>query len=382
MLKAVIKIRNSINGFLYRQIFKRIFFLFDAEKTHDFMTGVGKLLGSNVVTQKLTTLFFNSPDDPILEQTIHGVKFKNPIGLSAGFDKNADLTSIIPEVNFGFEEVGSITGEPCEGNPKPRLHRLKKSRALVVYYGLKNDGCEKLASKLKHKKKHLPSGKFKIPIGINIAKTNSKACANTEAGIQDYLKAYKSFLNIGNYFTINISCPNAFGGEPFHDPKKLDTLLTALEKYPTKKPVFLKIAPDLADEEINQIIAVSGKHHIDGFICTNLTKKRENLLIHDKNVPEHGGISGKVIEDLSNKMISSIYRKTKGKFTIIGCGGVFSAEDAYEKITLGASLIELITGMIFEGPQLISQINLELAGILRENGFTNIKEAVGSRNNE
>lgn len=379
MINGLIKIRNVINGFLYRHVLKRIFFLFDAEKTHDFMTGVGKLLGSNIITQKLTTLFFNSPDNPILEQTIHGVKFRNPIGLSAGFDKNAELTSIIPEVNFGFEEVGSITGEPCEGNPKPRLHRLKKSHALVVYYGLKNDGCEKLAAKLKQKKKSLPTGKFKIPIGINIAKTNSKACADTEAGIKDYAKAYKQFLNIGDYFTINISCPNTFGGEPFHDPEKLDRLLTALEKYPTKKPVFLKIAPDLTGEEIDQIIAVSGKHHIDGFICTNLTKKRENLLIRDKKVPEHGGISGKVIEDLSNKMIAKIYKKTKGKFTIIGCGGVFSAKDAYEKITMGASLIELITGMIFEGPQLISQINLDLADLLRENGFTNIKEAVGSK---
>lgn len=373
MINYLLKIRNVINGFLYRHIFKRIFFLFDAEKVHDFMTGIGKFLGSNIVTRKITALFFNCPDDQILEQTIHGVKFKNPIGLSAGFDKNAELTNIIPEVGFGFEEVGSITGEPCEGNAKPRLWRLKKSKGLVVYYGLKNDGCEKIAARLKTKR-------FKIPIGINIAKTNCKATANTETGIKDYVKAYRKFLNIGNYFTINISCPNAFGGDPFHDPEKLDKLLMALEKFPTKKPIFLKIAPDLTDKEIDQMIVVSKKHHIDGFICTNLTKKRENLLIHDKKVPDHGGISGKVVEDLSNQMIAKIYQKTKGKFTIIGCGGIFSAEDAYKKITLGASLVELITGMIFEGPQLISQINLKLAGLLRKSGFKNIKEAVGSKN--
>lgn len=335
------------------------------------MTAMGKFLGSNIITRKISTFFFNSPSDPVLTQIIHGIKFKNPIGLSAGFDKNAELTGIIPEVGFGFEEVGSITGEPCEGNPKPRLWRLKKSKALVVYYGLKNDGCEKLAAKLKNKK-------FKIPIGINIAKTNCRKTADTKEGIADYVKAYRHFLDIGDYFTINVSCPNTFGGEPFHNGTKLDQLFNALEKYPTKKPVFIKISPDLSEAQIDEILEVSKKHHINGFICTNLTKKRENLKILDKNIPENGGISGKAIEELSDRMIATIYRKTGGKFTIIGCGGVFSAEDAYKKIRLGASLIELITGMIFEGPQLISQINLELAELLKKDGFGNIREAVGS----
>lgn len=367
----LIKLRNSINGFLYRNIVKKIFFLFDAERVHDFMTVIGKILGSNILTRSLTSLFFNNPNQKILNQKIHGIHFRSPIGLSAGFDKNAELTGIIPEVGFGFEEVGSITGEACKGNPKPRLWRLKKSKALVVYYGLKNDGAEKLSARLTNKH-------FKIPIGINIAKTNSQATANTEQGIDDYVKAYRHFLNIGDYFTINISCPNTFGGEPFHDGAKLDQLFNALEKYPTKKPIFIKISPDLSETQIDEILKVTKKHHINGFICTNLTKKRENLRLHDTKIPENGGISGKAVEDLANKMIATIYKKTAGKYTIIGCGGVFSAEDAYKKIRLGASLIELITGMIFQGPQLISDINIKLAELLKKDGFQNIHEAIGA----
>lgn len=370
MLTLIIKFRNSIFGFLYRNIFKKIFFLFDAENVHDFFTVTGKILGSNFLTRGITSFFFNNPDLKILNQKIHGVHFKNPIGLSAGFDKNAELTKIIPEVGFGFEEIGSITGESCTGNAKPRLWRLKKSQALVVYYGLKNDGCEKISEKLKNRK-------FKIPIGVNVAKTNCKASADTEAGIADYVKAYRHFLHIGDYFTINISCPNTFGGEPFHDGEKLDKLFTTLEKYPTKKPVFIKISPDLSDSQIDDILKVSKKHHVSGFICTNLTKKRENLKILDEKVPKDGGISGKAVEELANKMIATLYKKSKGKYIIIGCGGVFSAQDAYKKIRLGASLIELITGMIFQGPQLISEINLELAELLKKDGFKNIKDAVG-----
>lgn len=370
MLKKLIKFRNFLFGILYRNIFKKIFFLFDAETVHDFFTITGKILGSNFITRGITSFFFNNPDLKILNQKIHGIHFKNPIGLSAGFDKNAELTKIIPEVGFGFEEIGSITGEACTGNAKPRLWRLIKSQALVVYYGLKNDGCEKISTRLSHKK-------FKIPIGVNIAKTNCQATTNTETGIADYVKAYRHFLHIGDYFTINISCPNTFGGEPFHNGEKLDKLFTALEKYPTKKPVFIKISPDLSEEQIDEILKISKKHHVSGFICTNLTKKRENLKILDKKVPKDGGISGKAVEELANKMINTLYKKTKGKYTIIGCGGIFSAADAYKKIRLGASLVELITGMIFQGPQLISEINLELAELLKRDGFKNIHEAIG-----
>lgn len=368
----VVSIRNYIIGLLYKNILKPVFFLLDPEFIHDRITISGRFLGSNAFTRLLTSIFF-SYSHPALEQQILGIKFKNPIGLAAGFDKDAYLPTILPSIGFGFTEVGTVTGEPCPGNPKPRLWRLKNSKSLVVYYGLKNDGCEEISKRLKDKK-------FSIPVITSVGKTNNKETVEESKGIADYVKAYKAFTNIGQIFDVNISCPNAYGGLPFSDPKKLDGLLTQIDKIPTKKPVFLKMPPDLTDSELDEILTVAAKHKIAGFICTNLTKdrKRSESKITDKYIPEHGGLSGKLVEDLANHQIKTIYQKTKGKYVIIGCGGVFSAEDAYKKIKLGASLIQLITGMIFEGPQVISEINQGLVKLLKKDGYTNISQAVGT----
>jgi len=368
-MDAVVFIRNRILEFFYKLIFKNIFFLFDAEKVHDFIIKFGKLLGSNSITRFKTRLLFNF-EDKKLEQNIWGINFKNPVGLAAGFDKNGYLIDILPNVGFGFIEIGSITGEKCEGNEKPRLWRLIKSKALVVNYGLTNNGCEEISERLKSKK-------CKIPLGISIAKTNSKECAETIKGIKDYVKATKKFSNIGDYFTINISCPNAFGGQPFHEKSKLNLLLNEIDKIKTSKPILLKISCDLSFKDIDNIIEVSSRHRVHGFVLTNLTKKRDNKKILDDNIPYIGSISGKVVEDLSNKVIEYVYKKTKGKYVIIGVGGIFSTEDAYKKIRLGASLVQLITGMIYEGPQLISEINRGLVKLLKKDSFKDISEAVG-----
>lgn len=369
----MINIRNKIIRVLYTKALKPYLFLFDPEKVHDVFTIGGSILGASAITRSATSILFNYKNKK-LSQKIKGIIFKNPVGLGAGFDKNAHLTSILPSVGFGFEEIGSITALPCEGNPKPRLWRLKKSKALVVYYGLKNDGCEKITKRLEKKS-------FEIPIGISIAKTNCAITKTTDAGIADYVASYKKFKEIGDYFTINISCPNAYGGQPFTDKKSLNALLTAIGKIPKTKPVFIKLPPDLKDNEIKEIIQVSEKHKIDGYVCVNLTKDRKNKLIKDKikdeNIPEVGGISGKVVEELADKTIATVYKMTKGKSIIIGCGGIFSSEDAYKKIKLGASLIQLITGMIFEGPQLISEINKGLVKLLEQDGYTNISQAIG-----
>ncbi len=367
-----IKVRNYIGEKKYRWIIKPILFKFDPEDVHDNFTFIGNFLGKYLITRKISNFFWNY-SNPILEQNILGIKLKNPIGLSAGFDKNAKLTDIIPTVGFGFMEVGSITGEVCKGNPKPRLWRLKKSKSLAVYYGLVNEGCTTIAQKLKNKK-------FSIPVGISIAKTNCKETVDTQKAINDYSKAYKSFTDIGDYFTINISCPNAYGGEPFTDSIKLDALLQTIMSVPKNKPIFLKLSPDLNLKEIDEIIDVSVKWKIDGFICTNLTKNRNNVNIVDNIVPELGGLSGKAVSDLSTELIRYIYKKTGGhasKFIIIGSGGVFTAEDAYRKIKAGASLIQVLTGMIFEGPQVISSINLGLVELLKKDGYKNISEAIG-----
>lgn len=360
----------SMIGFLYRYAFKPVAFRLDPEFVHDRILGAGIFLGKTALGRRLTRGLFCYAS-PMLEQTLLGIPFPNPIGLAAGFDKNAELTDILPDVGFGFAELGSVTGEPCNGNLKPRLWRLPKSQSLVVYYGLKNDGAEIIAARLKTKT-------FRIPLGISVAKTNSADTVELADGIADYAKAYRSFADIGSYTTINISCPNAFGGQPFTSPDRLDALLTSIDEIPSPKPVFVKLSPDLTRDEVDGLLAVIDKHHVQGIICSNLTKNRSNKKIIETDLPPQGGLSGKVVEGLANELIAHVYRQTKGRYVITGCGGVFSAEDAYKKIRLGASLVQLITGMVYRGPQLISEINRGLVELLERDGFTSVGQAVGA----
>lgn len=374
MKSMFIKLKNSIIGFLYRNILRKLFFKIDAEKAHNHVVRLGKILGSNILLRKAVSLCLNF-SNPLLKQNICNITFKNPIGLAAGFDKNAKLIKIIPSVGFGFTEVGSITAEPCPGNPKPRLWRLIKSKGLVVNYGLNNEGSQVIAKKLAKQPNN-------IPLGINIAKTNSPKTAGIKEGINDYLKGIRSFLNIGDYLAINISCPNAYGGQPFTDSHSLNLLLAEIDKLNIKKPIFLKMPLDLPLESIDKIIESADHYHVSGFICANLTRNRNNPKIipeEIKRIPKNiGSISGKPIEEMTNDLIAYIYQKTKSEKIIIGCGGIFNAEDAYKKIKLGASLLQLITGMIFEGPQLLSEINLNLCRLLKKDGFKNISQAVGA----
>lgn len=357
---------------LYKRLLKPVLFLMDPEVMHDAFTNIGVFLGSNLLTRWITRRLY-SYQSPSLEQEILGIQFKNPVGLAAGFDKNARLTSILPDVGFGFEEVGSITGRSCKGNPKPRLWRLPKSKGLVVYYGLLNDGCKAISKRLRRKT-------FRYPIGTSIAKTNDARTVTERQGIKDYANAFKAFADIGDFYVVNISCPNAFGGEPFSDPGKLDRLLTRLDKIKTKKPVFVKIAVDTSPTELNQIIAVCDKHRVHGFVIANLTKcyDRPEILKKEVQSIEQGGVSGMPTRQASNDLISHAYKMAGERYKIIGVGGIFTAEDAYEKIKNGASLVELITGMIFEGPQLIGDINKGLVRLLKADGYQNISEAIGA----
>lgn len=364
--------RNAVLNFLYTKVLKGIFFSFDPENIHERMVSLGVFLGKYEPTRTLTKWFFDFAD-PALEQTVWGIKFKNPVGLAAGFDKNGVLTQILPEVGFGFEEIGSVTGEPCAGNPKPRLWRLAKSRSLAVYYGLKNEGVEAISRRLE-------KINFEFPLGISIAKTNSSDTVDTGAGVADYAKAYRQMSGIGSFHVINISCPNAFGGQPFTNPESLRLLMAEIEKHRVAAPLLFKISPDLNHGQIDEILDVAHRAGINGIICANLTKNRNNPKILDKNVPKDGGLSGKIVEEKTNELIKYIYKKTNGQMIIVGCGGIFSAEDAYKKIRLGATLVELITGMIYGGPQLISDINMGLTRLLKRDGFKNISEAIGTDN--
>ncbi|MEK7650385.1 MAG: quinone-dependent dihydroorotate dehydrogenase [Patescibacteria group bacterium] len=362
----------SVISTLYTRALKPIFFLSDPETVHDKMTHFGSFLGSHSLTKKLTKSLLHYAH-PSLEQGILGLKFANPLGLAAGFDKNAELTDIIPAVGFGFEEIGSVTGQVCAGNPKPRLWRLPESQGLVVYYGLKNDGCEAVANKLSQKK-------FENILGTSVAMTNCSDNLDIKNAVIDYAKAFRAFADIGDYTTINISCPNATGGQPFIIPHRLDYLLDILDTIATSKPIFIKLSPDLSQEQLDNILEIASKHRVHGIICSNLTKKRDNPKIFDKNIPATGGISGKPVQELADKMLAYIYRQTGKRFVLIGCGGVSDAGDAYRKIRLGASLVQMITGMIFEGPQVIGEINRGLVALLQRDGFQNISEAVGVDN--
>ncbi len=367
-----IGVRNKIYKTGYEKIIKKIFFKFDPEKIHDQMILKGESFGkSRFKTNVLKKLFYY--ENKALEQEICGIKFKNPIGLAAGFDKDAKLTQILPSLGFGYEEIGSITGEPCKGNPKPRLWRLINSQSIAVYYGLNNLGCEKIYNNLINKK-------FNFPVGISLAKTNSPKTVDLSDGTADYLKAYSRLESLGDYITINISCPNAYGGQPFTDKKSLGELLQAITLHKKEKPIFIKLSPDLSKNELLEIISLSEKFNISGFICSNLTKKRNLPNIYDSEIPEKGGLSGKIIENISNEMIKFIYKETDSKFVIIGCGGIFTAQDAYKKIKLGASLLQMITGLIFKGPHVVSEINRGLVKLLRRDGFNNISQAIGIDN--
>lgn len=375
MYNGLITARNWIMRKKYQWILKPIFFKSDPEIIHDRMSDFLHFLGKYSITRKITYFFFGYSNS-ILEQNILGINFKNPVGLSAGFDKDGKLIDIMPSLGFGFTEIGSITRKPYAGNPKPHLYRLPEVKSLRINYGLKNLGAKALQKRLQNKT-------FSIPVGINIAKTNSPETSNATKGIEDYFFTYITFQNIGNYFTINISCPNTCEEKPiFAEPQNLNLLLNKIFSIPKTKPVFIKLSPDLSDIKLREILEICRKHPIDGFVCTNLTK------VNSFSHPGKGGFSGKAVAGLSDQLIRKIYKEINNpakallwqksnKPIIIGVGGISNAEDAYRKIKAGASLVELITGMIFEGPQLISDINLGLVRLLKADGYKNISEAVG-----
>ncbi len=360
-------------NFLYKNAVRPLIFLVDPEKIHDTFVHFGSFLGKyKILRNSLHRLL--AYENPILEQEFFGISFKNPIGLSAGFDKEADLPKTIEAVGFGFTDIGSVTHLPYEGNPYPRLYRLKKSKGIVVYYGLKNLGVRATLKKLEYTQ--APG----FPTGISVAKTNCKETVDRKQGIQDYCASLEILEKapMGSFYTLNISCPNAFGGEPFTTPEDLEALLKAVKKLQIQKPIFVKMPINLSWKVFKKLLDLLLAYEIQGVIIGNLNKNHKDPHVKDV-IPPHvkGGISGRPCKDLSNFLIGKTYQYTQGKLLIVGVGGIFSAEDAYEKIRLGASLLQLITGMIYEGPQLIGQINKGLVRLLKKDGYTHLSQAIG-----
>ena len=284
------------------------------------------------------------------------------------------LADVLGSVGFGFAEIGSVTAEPCAGNPRPRLWRIPKDRALVVHYGLANNGVDSVTTQLK-------SAHPLIPIGASIARTNRNDIRG-ERAIEDYARSFRMLSPHAAYITLNISCPNASDERCFSEPAFLEPLLRRIHTESLRKPVFLKLKPDMTHEEFDALVAVTDRYSwITGFIISNLTTNRSGLRTDAaalRNISEKGGLGGKPTEKLSNELLAHAYRTIGHRYTLVGCGGVMSGEDAYRKIRLGASLVQLISGLIYEGPTLIRRINRELARLLATDGFQTVAAAVGS----
>lgn len=360
---------------LYKLFGKPAFFIFDPEWVHDNAMRFGELFGKISLVRSFTSFLFRYQNAK-LKQKIADISFQNPIGLAAGYDYEAAFPQILPSIGFGFETIGTITNHASEGNSKPRLGRLPKSKSLLVNKGFRNPGAKNIIKKLEHQL-------FAFPVGVSVGTTNDTNIKTLDEAITDILATYKAFEKSKvkhAYYELNISCPNLQTKVSFYDPKGLKQLLEAISKLKIQKPIFIKMPIEKTDEEVIKMldIIVTFKF-ITGVIFGNLQKNRKDKALLQEEVAKmgKGNFSGKPTFKRSNELIALSYKKYGKKLVIIGCGGVFNAEDAYTKIRLGASLVQMITGMIFVGPQVISQINRGLVELLAKDGFKHISDAVG-----
>ena len=361
----------SFHHIVYTRCAKPLFFLINPEIMHSVFWWIGHILGKWKVTRRIIRVCFQYTH-PALTQNICWINFSNPVWLAAGFDKDIQLCHIISDVGFGHAEVWSITAAPYKGNPSPRLYRLKKSQWLIVYYGLKNKWVHRAIQKLKSYK-HIH-----IPIVISLAKTNCQHTTDPIAGKNDYLLSLDACIDaqIGDIYELNISCPNAFWWEDFAHPEYLRALLDEVRQRDINKPLFVKMPVDISREDLQPLLDICLHYHIAGVVMSNLTKQREELIEKDTVTHIHWWISGKPTRQKSNALIWKTYQYCGDKICIIGVWGIFSAHDAYEKIKQWAHLVQLITGMIFQWPQLIWQINKGIVELLHQDWYTHISQAV------
>lgn len=338
---------------MYKILVRPLLFLLDAEKAHYFTFSLLRFLSKIGFSSIFRSLYVNT--DKRLEREVFGLKFKNPVGLAAGFDKDARLFNEFSDFGFGFVEIGTLTPKPQDGNTKPRLFRLKSDQAIINRMGFNNSGVFDAVERLK--KGH------RVLVGGNIGK--NKVTPNDEA-VKDYLICLDALFDHVNYFAVNVSSPNTPGLRELQDKEPLTALLKelkientkqALKKEVKEKPILLKIAPDLTDDQLLDIIDIVKKTNIDGVIATNTTIERNDLKADLIFTEEKGGLSGKPLVNRSTEVIRFLAEKSGKAFPIIGVGGIHSAEDAIDKLNAGADLVQLYTGFIYEGPSLVKKIN-------------------------
>lgn len=335
---------------MYKKIISPFLFLFDPEKIHTFTFFLIKVFFKIPILGFIIESFYKVKS-PKLERKLFGLNFENPVGIAAGFDKNATHISEFEKFGFGFIEIGTVTPKPQHGNPKKRLFRLKEDTAIINRMGFNNDGVTKIKNRLKKN--------YNVLIGGNIGK--NKVTPNSQAK-NDYIICFKELYNYVDYFVVNVSSPNTPGLRELQSKEFLNDLFIDLNKLRSnetiKKPILIKISPDLSKEKILEILEVIDTNNIDGIIATNTTIDYPNLKSKNKN--ETGGLSGAPLYDKSNEVISFISKKTNGKLPIIGVGGISTPEQAVKKIEAGAHLIQLYTGIIYEGPGIVRKINKKL----------------------
>lgn len=341
---------------MYKLFLQPLLFQIDAEKAHHITFSLVKFLFKIPFVSSIFKAIYHY-ENPVLEREVFGLKFKNPVGLAAGFDKNAVLVDELSTMGFGFIEIGTLTPKAQAGNDKPRLFRLKEDEALINRMGFNNEGVKEAVLKLKQRKSD-------ILIGGNIGK--NKVTPNENA-VDDYLICFHELFDVVDYFVVNVSSPNTPNLRALQEKEPLKNLLQTLqvenEKRPKSKPILLKIAPDLTESQLDDIIEIVQDTHIAGVIATNTTISREGLVSKESLKTEMGGLSGKPVEKRSTEVIRYLSEKSNKSFPIIGVGGIHSPEDAIEKLNAGASLVQIYTGFIYEGPALASEINKVIAGL-------------------
>ncbi|MBN2101682.1 MAG: quinone-dependent dihydroorotate dehydrogenase [Candidatus Aenigmarchaeota archaeon] len=328
---------------MYR-LLRPLVFRLGPEDAHSYAIEAGKYLSGTPFRQVIDQTY--NLKDKRLETEFCGINFPNPVGLAAGFDKNGELLDFLPSLGFGHIEIGSVTAKPSNGNPKPRIFRLPEYESIINRMGLNNEGADAVYERLKNKK-------CKVPLGINIAKTNDKEITGDSA-IRDYCYTFRKMNDSADYITLNISCPNTEDGRTFQDKSALKELLSEIEinrRSGKRKPVLVKLSPDLTYGEIDRILDISENYGINGYVISNTTKSRDCL-----SSGEVGGVSGRCLKEKSTEMIRYVNRQLKDP-EIIGAGGIMTPDDAKEKMEAGAKLIQIYTGLIYRGPGLVKRIN-------------------------
>jgi dihydroorotate dehydrogenase len=346
----------------------------DPERVHELVLKRLEAWGRNErLAKSLRARYFM--EDPRLTQDLWGLTFPNPVGIAAGFDKNARLVNVLPHLGFGFVEVGTVTSEPQAGNPKPRMFRLPKDKALINRLGFNNEGADAVAGRLARSSARM------VPVGVNIGK--ARRVPNSEA-TQDYLRSFEKLYPYGDYFVVNVSSPNTPGLRDLQAREAMEELVRALKGRNAElaraqgakpRPLLVKIAPDLQPKDLEGFVDVAKAEKLDGIIATNTTVARNGL---KTSIQQEGGLSGAPLRERSTAIIREIHHLTDGRIPIVGVGGVFTAEHAWEKILAGASLVQLYTGFIYGGPATAREINEGLVELLAQSGHEHLADAVGA----